>query len=489
MDFKLLLASKRRSLPFATALGVAILAWLGAQSAASYDRRETRAHAHADLANIVLLQAEMTEGFLSRIDQSLQFMSYVRQREGRDFDLAGLLAEGRLVERDVLKFSFIDPSGLVSQSNLPLGPVPVSVADRAHFRAIAEEGRMLDVGAPTLGRVSNRWAVQIARRAHGPDGALLGVPHVSVDVEVFGRLLEPADIPGEIALIGEDGVVRARGSWTQGNFANSTADADTMVRLRAATAGEWEHRGTDGAFVTLWRKVDAYPLFVTLTVPVETLTVGADARARFYWAAAAMAALIAFATAFAVARRQRRAEAALAAAHAADAGKAWLLVSLAAELRRPIDMLRGSIDALAEPAGEPARKRALADLRRVDAALGRAGDDAAYLARLMRESEELDLSAVDARLFARGTFERARARRGCGRRVRLRARSARRVAHPRRRRPLAPRRRRAARRRLRTRRARRARGFFGRRARARSAQRRNRDRRIGVGRRGRRRRA
>ncbi|MFM7343966.1 MAG: hypothetical protein ACKO1J_01180 [Tagaea sp.] len=406
------LASKRRSLPFVLAFAVALFAALGAYSAATYDRRETRAHAVSDLADIARLQAEMTDGFLDRIDQSLRLISYARLREGRDFDLAALIAEGRLDGHDVLQFGFIDPNGLVTHSSLPLGSTPVSVADRPHFRAIAHGGQDLHIGVPVLGRVSNRWTVQVTRRANGPDGAFLGVAMASIDVEVFGRLLDPAEIRGAIALVGEDGVVRARGQGTQNDFAISTAGADTMTHLRAAPAGAWEERRAGDAVVTFWRKLDAYPLYVTLTVPAETLTAGAAARARFYWAAAALAALIALAAAFAVARRHRRAEAALEAAHAADAEKTRLLLSLGAELRHPVDMLRWSIDALSDSADEAARKRALADLRRIDGALGRAINDAAELARLMRESKELDLSVVDARLFARGAFEVARARAG-----------------------------------------------------------------------------
>lgn len=407
------LASQRRSLspvPFLLAAALAILAVAAAYWAASFDRHETRAHVESDIANIVRLQAAMTENFIDRVDQGLRLIAYARLLGGPDFDLAALIAEGRLAEQDVLQFGFIDPNGLVTHSNLPMAPTPISVADRPHFRAIAHEGQSLHIGVPVLGRLTNRWTVQVTRRAAGADGAFLGVAIVSIDVEVFGRLLDPAEISGTIVLIGEDGIVRARSRVTQGGVASLAVGADTMARLRSAPAGAWEERRNDSATVTFWRKLDDFPLHVALTLPVEALTANAEVRARLYWIAAGFCSVGAFAVAGAFALRRARAEAALEAARAADTEKTRLLVSLSDELRRPVDVLRWSIDTLADPPDEAARRRALSDLRRADAALGRAVNDAAELARLMRESKELDLRAVDARLFARGAFDLARAR-------------------------------------------------------------------------------
>jgi signal transduction histidine kinase len=409
------LASIRRMSPLApylVALAVGGLAFVGAFLANRIDRRETRAHAEVDLGELVRLKAVTTVGFIDRIAQSLRFVAYLRERDGLDFDLRALVAEGRLDAADVLQFSFVDAEGIVRRSNLPLGPVPVSVADRAHFRAVAVEGEALHIGRPVLGRVSGHWSLQIVREIRTEREGFLGAAMASVDVAALGRLLDLPDMEATIALVGADGVVRTRTGLERGHLGEADLARSWTARFRAADSGAWESvaAGNDDRLVTLWRKLDAYPLYVTATLPIRKLTADADRRAPFYWAAAACVALGAILIAFVYANRRARAEAALEAAHAADAAKTRLLVSLNAELRRPVDMLRWSIDTLADSPDEIARRRALADLRRADAALGRAVNDAAELARLMREAKELDLRAVDARLFARHAFEAARGR-------------------------------------------------------------------------------
>jgi two-component system, NarL family, sensor histidine kinase BarA len=400
--------------PYIVAAAVGCVALAGAFMAERLDQRETRAHAEAHLGEMARLQAERTDGFIDRIAQSLRFIGYLRERDELDFDLRALIDEGRLDGADVLQFGFVDAAGIVRQSSLPLGPVPVSVADRAHFRAVAVEGEAFHIGRPVLGRVSGRWSLQIVRAIRTERDGFLGAAMAAVDMAAFGGLLDLLGTEATIALVGADGVVRARTRREQGHLGETEIAHALAARLRAAESGLWEGPapGTDGRHATLWRKLDAYPLYVTVTVPIRTLTADADRRAPYYWAAATCVALSGLLLAFAYARRRAHAEAKLAAAHAADAAKTRLLVSLNAELRRPVDMLRWSIDTLADSPDEAARRRALADLRRADAALGRAVNDAAELARLMRESKELDLRAIDARLLARDAFEAARGRAG-----------------------------------------------------------------------------
>jgi hypothetical protein len=417
MNTRPALASKRRRPPLTAllvALAIAALALAGAFLGQEFDRRETRAHAENDLVDLTRLQAEMTDGFLGRIAQTLTFIAYLRERDGLDFDLQTLVADGRLDKSDVLLFSFTDADGMVRRSSQPLGAAPVSIADRAHFRAVAIGGEAFHISAPVFGRVSERWSLQVVQRIRSATDGFLGASAASVDVAVFGSLL---DVPGKdamIALVGTDGAVRARTRFEPERPGQADRAHPLMARMHGANEGIWEGTSpwADGTRITTWRKLDAYPLYVTVAVPTQMLTAEADLRARFYWAAASVVAFGAFLLAVLHTLRRRSADAALAAAHAADAEKTRLLVSLSAELRRPVDVLRWSIDTLADPPDETARRRALADLRRADAALGRAVNDAAELARLMRESKELDLSAIDARGWARLAFEGARARAG-----------------------------------------------------------------------------
>lgn len=403
-----MLTSERRRVvrgPFLVAMAVACLAIFLAASAERRDRERTHARVQAELLELVTLHAEKSSAFLDRVDQSLKLAKFVYERDPAGFLLSDLLAGGHLNPRDILKFGFADAQGLVRQSSLPMGASPVSITDREHFRGAADGERGLHIGKPILGRLSSVWMIQLTRRVERRDGEFAGIVAASVDAEAFGE--------GTImALIGEDGQMRARAHLRPEMLGVDRSIDRSMARFRADPSGVLEEKAPSGGYFIAWRKLDDYPLYAIAAEPTANLAAEVGQRMRFYWAAAGLTALATLAGAVFAVRRQRRHDAALAAAHAATAQKTRLLVSLSAELRRPVDVLRWSIDTLADPPDEAARRRALADLRLADAALGRAVNDAAELARLMRESKELDLRAVDTRVFARGVFEIARAQAG-----------------------------------------------------------------------------
>ncbi|MCZ8124438.1 MAG: cache domain-containing protein [Magnetospirillum sp.] len=404
----------RAATPFLAAAVASALIFLGAFMAAEFDRQATRTHGEAHYADLLHLQSERVESFVDRIAQSLRFIAHLQERDGAPPDLAALVAGNRLDASDVLQFASIDAEGMVRASNLPLGRASVSIADRPHFRAAAQGGDGVQFSRPVLGRVSGQWSVQMVRAVRSESGAFLGVVGASIDTGVLDRLLDVPGFEGGFALIGADGAVRAR---TPPNSERRNVDDPAhplVARMRESETGVWEGPPpwAETPKVALWRKVDSHPLYVVAAVPAATLTADATARARYYWAAAGLAAGGTFVFAAFAARRRARLEATLARARAAAIEQARLLDSLGTDLRGPVDILRWSIDTLADPADEPARRRALADLRRADAALARAADDAAVLARLMRDSSAVESRPIDARDWARGAFETARARAG-----------------------------------------------------------------------------
>jgi hypothetical protein len=363
------LASQLRGLspvPFLIAAALAILAAAAAYLAAAFDKRATRAHAVEHLHELIRLQAAQSDAFVDRIAQSLKFIGHVREREGAGFDLDRLIRDGKLDMAEVLQFGFADHEGIVRQSNLPAGPTLVSIADRAHFQAVARDGESIHIGRPIFGRMAAVWLVQLAIPVRDAQGAFLGAAMASVELGTLGASLVSPGTQDVVALVGDDGVVRGWSRAEPVQLAEARPDHPLMARMRAHPSGDWEGHApwAPGTELTVWRKLDAYPLYATVAVPAAGLTASADARARLYWAAAGLCAAGAFAVAGVFALRRARAEA------------------------------------------------ALSDLRRADAALGRAVNDAPDLARLMRESKRLDLRVVDARLFARDAFEVARTHAG-----------------------------------------------------------------------------
>ncbi len=113
----------------------------------------------------------------------------------------------------VLQVSFIDAQGQLVASNLVPPGRRIDLSDREHIRkhmsAGAEDSR-LAVSKPVFGRVTGVWSVQFSKALRAPDGRLRGIIAASYelsDLRFYEALVPDGD--GLVALIGDDGVIRA----------------------------------------------------------------------------------------------------------------------------------------------------------------------------------------------------------------------------------------------------------------------------------------
>lgn len=92
------------------------------------------------------------------------------------------------------------------------------VSDRKYFR-LAIENRGLGVGEPVISRATKTWTIALARPVFHPDDQNAAVVSISIQLEKFQDLLDPADLPpgSVISLLTDQGIVAARtgepGKW------------------------------------------------------------------------------------------------------------------------------------------------------------------------------------------------------------------------------------------------------------------------------------
>ena len=155
---------------------------------------------------------EHTARTLGEVDQALRFVKFQYEKEGDAFDLAAAVQHKVIDSRFYNQVGMINADGIYHLSNVP-DFQRVDLKDREHFRVHVEhDSHTFFVSKPVLGRVSKKWSVQVTRRINRPDGSFGGVAVISLDPTYFTSVYGEVDLgkQGAVALVGQDGVVRAR---------------------------------------------------------------------------------------------------------------------------------------------------------------------------------------------------------------------------------------------------------------------------------------
>ena len=254
----------RNRLPHLVAWSLALAAVLAllllTRQVTQSESHENERSARRELSNLSRLNQEHASRTLHAADQTLQFVRTLYQRDGMALDLAVLVRQDVLDIDLFHQMGIIDAQGIYRLSNLP-GTPPVNLADREHFKVhVARPTDELFVSPPVLGRVSNKWTIQLTRRISLPDGSFAGVAVVSLDADYFARFYASLDLgrQGNAMLLGRDGRV-----WAQRDKLPTDAD---LVLPQAQTEGFFDLDAPLDNTQRLYhfRPVPDFPLFVSV---------------------------------------------------------------------------------------------------------------------------------------------------------------------------------------------------------------------------------
>ena len=318
--------------------------------------RDELADAQREAQALVRLFSEHAKRTLEAADQAVIFLRRRYLSEGLALDVGRALREGQGPSDIYNLFSIVDARGDVVLASAPFAPL--NVGDREHVRVHRhDDDDQLYVSQPLLGRVSNKWSLQLTRRISGPDGSYQGVVVASMDTAYFTRLYQDIDVgrQGSIALVGADGVMRARRVGQDERLGQDERagqdihDSAVFAALRANGHGLLTAPGpVDGRVrVYAYAKLDRFPLYTLVGIDrAERLAGHAAGRQRALALAAAVTLLIALFTG-AIFLLVGRLVASRAEAIDANVGKSRFLANMSHELRTPLNGILGYSELLA----------------------------------------------------------------------------------------------------------------------------------------------
>ncbi|HYC36986.1 MAG TPA: EAL domain-containing protein [Usitatibacter sp.] len=168
----------------------------------------TRAAASSSVELADTYEAQVVRA-LREIDQALKLVKFTRESTGRNPSLEELKGKGLLPPDLLFVVTLTEADGTVAASTRSLGKA--SLADEPFFLRLALRDTVV-VSRPEADPRDNESKLRFARRLERPDGSFAGAVIVTVPAAYFVSGYEAAKLgnKGVLALIGVDGVIRAR---------------------------------------------------------------------------------------------------------------------------------------------------------------------------------------------------------------------------------------------------------------------------------------
>lgn len=252
----------------------AVVYWVALLNSHSYLRLYTQDQAWVRVTQMSRAIAAHVGSTFSGLDYTLRDLARNYEAGERSSFLRSVQAlQTAYPSGTVVQVAVADAAGRVVYSSLQSSEKPrevVSIYDREHFqvhlRASPPSG--IYVGRPVLGRVSQRWSIQLSRALHDSQGQFAGVLVLSLSPEFLSQQLQSIydNSRDVILLLRDDGAYLARTQY-QDEVLRRQMPGDRQVIVGAATAEQGSYgpvTGPDGIQrIYAWSRVHDYPILVS----------------------------------------------------------------------------------------------------------------------------------------------------------------------------------------------------------------------------------
>ena len=249
------------------------LIWWGIWSTLDRQHADALNGAARDTANLARAFEENTRRTVASADQILLALRSAYRRDPAGFDVRDWLKTETAPDWLTAQIAVIGPDGMSVASTA--SAQRVSVADREHFIAQRDSADdTLLISKPVLGRSSGRWSIQLTRKILSADGAFAGIVVVSLDCYQLSGFYESLNLQdGYIALVGLDGVIRARGPMLANAIGSTMTSAEAGPDFLSPRPSTNRVRSR-GSLTVSHRRLDTYPLVVTVAFADRPILAG-----------------------------------------------------------------------------------------------------------------------------------------------------------------------------------------------------------------------
>ncbi len=276
-----------RNGPLQIALFFLPLVWIGYFAITASERMDAVEQARSHGNSVAELFEENTERIFERVDQSLLVVRALYAQDPLTFSLKSWSDTARIATGDVVQFALIGSNGYMTETTAGYSGPPLYLGDREHFiNVMAQADDRLYVAKPVLGRASNKWTIQLARKvfdlARNPAGVVVG----SISVDVVGRFYDTAKlgVGGTLVLRNANYVVLAARGVDQGSVLGQHAPSRVEGELGDGFYVQYwnENRPNRSDRLTTARRSRAFPLIFTVGISGQEIYSRSAVRQKVY---------------------------------------------------------------------------------------------------------------------------------------------------------------------------------------------------------------